>query len=147
MSLCANPWEEVGWRGFALPRLMATLPAAPAALVVGLLAALWHLPLFVWPASPMSTFPVVPWALSSLGESLILAWLYLRSGRCLAVVMLSHVAENIIGSALGVRSHAILAAVNLAVGALLFLFATPLRRQPPFPLAPEALPHTIMTIL
>ncbi len=36
--------EEVGWRGFMLPRLM-WLGAVPAMLVVGLLHGVWHLPL------------------------------------------------------------------------------------------------------
>ncbi len=38
--------EEVGWRGYMLPRLLA-LGAVPAMLLVGLLHGLWHLPLML----------------------------------------------------------------------------------------------------
>jgi uncharacterized protein len=38
--------EEPGWRGYALPRLRQHMPPARAALVLGPIWGLWHLPLF-----------------------------------------------------------------------------------------------------
>jgi membrane protease YdiL (CAAX protease family) len=43
--------EELGWRGFAQRRLQATLSPLRAALLVGIVWSLWHLPLFLIPGS------------------------------------------------------------------------------------------------
>lgn len=50
----AGPWEELGWRGFALPRLLERWDALTASLVLGLGWAVWHLPMLLsgdlpWP--------------------------------------------------------------------------------------------------
>jgi membrane protease YdiL (CAAX protease family) len=44
--------EEVGWRGFALPRLQQRHGPLGGTLIVGALWACWHLPIFFGPASP-----------------------------------------------------------------------------------------------
>ncbi len=46
LSLVSNPWEEIGWRGFALPRLQSH-NALFATLVIGVLWGLWHVPFFL----------------------------------------------------------------------------------------------------
>jgi membrane protease YdiL (CAAX protease family) len=49
--------EEVGWRGFALPRLLARYPALGASLVLGAIWALWHLPYALTEGSAMADRP------------------------------------------------------------------------------------------
>lgn len=41
-------FEELGWTGFALPRLQRLLGPIAAGLVSGLLWSAWHVPVVVW---------------------------------------------------------------------------------------------------
>lgn len=43
--------EEIGWRGFALPRFQESLGSLGGSMATGLFWALWHLPLFLMPGS------------------------------------------------------------------------------------------------
>lgn len=123
LSGLANPWEEVGWRSFALRRLQATHSAAWAALVVGALWALWHLPLFLLPTGPfsMAQKPVLPWVTGTLAQSFILAWLFNRTRGSLLVVVIYHVATNGFGAWVGVPAEWALTALKIALAAGLWL--------------------------
>lgn len=86
--------EEVGWRGFALPRLTERLGLARASLVLGLIWACWHLPVFFIRGADKfgQSFPV--YLLQVVALSVAFAWLYWRTGRSLLLVMLLHSAVN-----------------------------------------------------
>ena len=43
--------EEIGWRGFALPRFQESLGSLRGSIATGVFWALWHLPLFLMPGS------------------------------------------------------------------------------------------------
>lgn len=84
--------EEVGWRGYALPRLANPLGLPLASIVLGIIWACWHLPFFFIPGSDNAgrSFPVFLLAVTSI--SVAMAWLYWRTGASLFIVMLMHAA-------------------------------------------------------
>ncbi len=84
-------FEELGWRGFLLPRLQHGRRALDAALLVGLAWLPWHLPELV---SDPGQRPLLPFCIVIMAQSVILAWLYNSTVGSLPVVMLFHAAFN-----------------------------------------------------
>ena len=86
--------EEMGWRGYALPRLAARLGFASASLVVGLNRGVWHLPLFFVAGlgNYGQSFPV--FVLGSTMLSVAIAWLSAHTNGSLLLAMLMHSAAN-----------------------------------------------------
>ena len=86
--------EEIGWRGYALPRLARQLVLVRASIVLGVIWACWHLPLFFIPGSDNygRSFPVYLLAVTAL--SVAMAWLYWRTNGSLLLTMLMHAAVN-----------------------------------------------------
>lgn len=97
MTLFSNPWEEVGWRGFALPHLQKRYTALRATLIVGILWGVWHLPLFFWAGNPMSEYPFLPWFIGTVAGAFIYTWLYNSTRGSVLLVALFHVALNTFG--------------------------------------------------
>ena len=86
--------EEIGWRGYALPRLAGHMGYVRASLVLGILGACWHLPLFYFPGHGNygQSFPV--YFLIVIALSYAITWLYLNTRRSLLLVTLMHSAYN-----------------------------------------------------
>lgn len=81
--------EEIGWRGFALPRLQARWGQWRGVVVLWVIWALWHAPLFVIVAAYRTMDPVMivfGWGLGLLAGSIVLAHVaHLAKGSILAV--------------------------------------------------------------
>jgi CAAX protease family protein len=87
--------EEIGWRGYALPRLSARLGLSIASIVLGVIWAGWHLPFFFISGTDKSgqSFPL--YLLSVTALSVAMAWLYWRTNGSLLLTMLMHAAVNV----------------------------------------------------
>lgn len=70
--------EEVGWRGFALPRLQNKFSALTSSLILTGFWALWHIPLFFYRPgyTAMNIGGILGWVFSLLTGSILLSWLY-----------------------------------------------------------------------
>lgn len=88
-------FEEVGWRGFALPRLQHRLAAIWAALVLGVLWALWHLPELI--SDPTRQRPPLQFIVWTLALSVIFSWLYNSTNGSLPIVIICHAAIDTAG--------------------------------------------------
>ena len=87
--------EELGWRGYALPRLQSGRSALSASLILGVIWAFYHLPLFFTGQAFRSPSLLVPFVLSGLALSVILTWVYNSTGGSLLLVVLLHAAANL----------------------------------------------------
>jgi membrane protease YdiL (CAAX protease family) len=94
LSTPAQAGEELGWRGFALPRMAAAMGYARASILLGLIWALWHLPLFYLPGADKyhQSFPL--WTVNITALSVAMAWLYWKTNGNLLMTMLLHSAVN-----------------------------------------------------
>jgi uncharacterized protein len=89
--------EEPGWRDFALPRLQRRFGPLAGTLVLGPLWGLWHLPLFLteW-AGPhgLDGIAIAEFVVSATLFSIVITWVFNRTGQSLPLVMLLHVSVN-----------------------------------------------------
>jgi len=86
--------EEIGWRGYALPRLAGRFGFARASILLGLIWSCWHLPIFFLRGADKygQSFPV--WTLQVVALSVAITWLYAHTNGSLLLTMLMHSAVN-----------------------------------------------------
>jgi len=82
--------EELGLRGFALPRLLHRYSAFKASCIIGVLWALWHLPVLM----DKNAVSIVVFLLLAFVLSFIFTWIYIGSNGSLVPVLLFHTTQN-----------------------------------------------------
>ena len=89
--------EELGWRGYALPRLLTRHSALSAAVLLGVIWSCWHLPLFWIPNSGSGQgLGDFAWFLVQLtAVSVLFAWVYINTGGSLLLCVLGHASFNV----------------------------------------------------
>jgi membrane protease YdiL (CAAX protease family) len=92
--------EEIGWRGYALPRLIARHGARIATAIMALLWGLWHVPMFI--ASGYTASQVLVCVAFIVAGTPMFTWLYRRAGGSLLLAVLLHV-----GAHLDAMTHAL----------------------------------------
>ncbi len=86
--------EELGWRGYALPRLARPMGLGAASIVLGVIWATWHIPLFYILGGDTvgQSFPF--YLAQVVAISIVIAWVYMKTNGSLSVTMLLHAAIN-----------------------------------------------------
>ena len=127
MLVLAQVWvviaEEFGWRGFALPHLQRLFGWLGAGLILGILWASWHLPMFFVPRSNQygSSFPQYVYAL--IVWSFVMTMLYYQTNGSILLCMIFHAAANLWGSIINLPKGAERLAGTLHLPVLLIAMA------------------------
>jgi membrane protease YdiL (CAAX protease family) len=141
--------EELGWRGYVLPRLQAKYNALTATLILAIIWALWHIPKFVthWDTGTFLWFTV-----DVIAKSILMTWMFNNTRGSMLLVTLFHASFNTAGVLLPVANTVTDANLNVGVivntleiliAAIVVLYAGPERlsrtepmqvqEQPPIP--------------
>ena len=90
-------FEEIGWRGFALPRLQRLHGPLVGSLVLGVLWALWHLPLFLipsWDTPHDNLLDVALFVVWAVSITVIFTWVFNNTKGSVLMAILAHGSIN-----------------------------------------------------
>jgi membrane protease YdiL (CAAX protease family) len=91
----ANFPEELGWRGFALPRLQQRYGPLVASVILGTLHGLWHLPvLFTRLLGPTSLPHFTGFVLVAIATTFLYTWIFNHTGGSVLIAALAHGCSN-----------------------------------------------------
>jgi len=84
--------EEIGWRGYALGRLQTRWNGLASSLIIGLVWALWHLPLFFMVGTLQHELglPFIGFLVGFMANSVFYTWLYNNTKKSLWSAILFH---------------------------------------------------------
>jgi hypothetical protein len=85
--------EEVGWMGYAFEPMQNRWNALKATLVLGLIWAIWHLPIYIFMTGD---WVYVAWlSIVLLGTRFLLVWIYNNTGKSVFAAILFHTVFNV----------------------------------------------------
>ncbi len=121
--------EETGWRGYALPALQRRRSPLVATVIVSVLWAGWHLPMF----AVVNTFrsfsaPILAgWIIGLFCGAIVLTWLYNRSGGSILLVAIWHTTYNIISGTDAAKGLLAATSTTLVIGLAVTLLGLEIR--------------------
>lgn len=128
--LFLTPGEEIGWRGFALPRLQERLGSLGGTLLLAALWLGWQAPLFFMIGTAQVGRNLIVYALALLAWSLIMTWLYNSSGGSILTAVLFHTSVNVVGYTLPFDAGLTVLLVLLLLGCgAIMLYPRPFLRK------------------
>ena len=106
--------EEMGWRGYVLPRLQAKHNALIASLILAIVWSVWHIPKFVthWDTATFFWFTA-----DEIAKAILMTWMYNNTRGSLLLVTLFHASFNTAGLLLPIANN--LTDTNMSMRALI----------------------------
>jgi len=83
--------EELGWRGFALPRLQSRFSALLSSIILGFVWVFWHLPLYFIPPQRIAIYIFIPLVLVI---SILMTWVYNNTSGSVLLTIMMHFSFN-----------------------------------------------------
>ncbi len=87
--------EEIGWRGYALPRLQKSYNALYATIILAFFWALWHLPQFFY---LFDTSIALGWGIGLFAGAIVFTWLFNSTEGSILVAAIFHGSFNYISA-------------------------------------------------
>jgi membrane protease YdiL (CAAX protease family) len=83
--------EEIGWRGYVLPRLQWRYSALISSLILGVIWTMWHIPKFLVAGN---NTPFVWYLIMTIARAILFTWVYNNTRGSLLLVTIFHAAIN-----------------------------------------------------
>ena len=133
--------EELGWRGFALPRLQERHSPLVASAILGVLVVIWHVPLVLLDMLPAYAL------FATFAFTIVFGWLFNNTRGSVLMVLIAHAADGlVITGNLGLNAidserHVMLLVATWCVAALVvvLVYGPTLRRRPATPVSAAAI--------
>jgi membrane protease YdiL (CAAX protease family) len=100
LALTDGLGEELGWRGFALPRLLRCTGPVVAGLLSGVVWAVWHAPLYWTTGAPLEGTPVWLLLVQLPACAVAYTWVFLHTGGSVLPAVALHSALGAFGVSL-----------------------------------------------
>lgn len=125
--------EEPGWRGYALEPLQERLGPVKASLILGLVWAAWHMPLFLVEGTSQNAkgagLATVAWVIQLMLASLVFTAVYNRTNGSILSAILLHLMANIAYPlGLDTRGEVVFSALRILVAGAIVVWLS--RRRP-----------------
>ncbi len=112
--------EEIGWRGYALPRLQKGRSALSATIILSVFLALWHVPAFFY---LYDRSILIGWLIGMVAGAIVFTWFYNSSQGSILMVALWHGSFNFVtGSQAGEGVIAAVLSTAVMVWAVVLIF-------------------------
>ena len=113
--------EEMGWRGYALPRLEAYRSALHAGVALGIVWGVWHLPLWLTKGYPLAD-EFFGWTLLGIvADSVLFVWVYNNTKGSLLLALLFHTSIAVTGLFLSSAGPSVPIGLALNWGVVIFI--------------------------